>query len=260
VNGTSSLPNWHQLCIWTLLAVILSLTMLVPFFVWSRLQAHSHSQNVGHQHMAMGEQITPTMQAKLAVDKKESEFNHHLTGLVVASVGVFIFMQCLWTARWPMLRYVWPASLLILGFFVLVWSDTELWPFGYRQWIEALRNNPEVLQHKTFAALLLGLGVIEWLRVRPIGEAMGKGWVFPTLTIAGSILLLFHQHEAGMHAGSMDVMTRIQSQHLSYSIAGIGIGLSKGLAESNTQFRTVFAKVWPSLMIGLGLLLMYYRE
>src|SRR4029077_4223187 len=160
-------------------------------------------------------------------DKKESEFNHHLAGLLVAVAGVFILFQPSLATRWPAVKLVWPACFLLAGTFVLVWSDTELWPFGNRQWLEALENNREVLQHKTFALLLLVLGLIEYLRVKGTLRVMWSSLVFPLLAIGGSVLLLFHQHEGGMHGPKhMEVMARIQSEHLSYAAVGIGIGIT----------------------------------
>ena len=56
-------------------------------------------------------------------------------------------------------------------------------------------------------------------------------------------MLLFHQHEGGMHGPDhLELMSRIQSQHLSYALVGIGIGLTKGLAEFRMRGQTVFAR------------------
>ena len=91
--------------------------------------------------------------------------------------------------------------------------------------------------------LLLALGVIEWQRAKGVLKAAWSGWVFPVLAIGGSSLLLFHQHEGGMHgANHMELMARIQSEHLSYAVTGIGIGLTKGLAEVKTRFQERFRK------------------
>jgi hypothetical protein len=68
--------------------------------------------------------------------------------------------------RWPRSKYVWPLCFLFSGIFVLGWSDTEPWPFGHRDWLEALQHNREVLQHKAFAVVLLVLGVTEYYRAR----------------------------------------------------------------------------------------------
>jgi hypothetical protein len=199
--------------------------------------------------------------AKLLADKKESEFNHHLAGLFVVLGGLFILAQGGLTRRWPWTKYIWPATFLLSGLFVLVWSDTELWPFGNTSWLHALQNDREVLQHKIFAALLLGIGCIEWRRVKGTLNGAWSGLVFPVLAIGGSILLLFHQHQAGMHGPDhMELMARIQSEHMQYAVVGIGLGIAKALAELKTRKQRLFATLWPVLMVGLGVLLTFYRE
>ena len=205
--------------------------------------------------------MTPAMQAKLLADKQESEFNHHLAGFLVLLAGVFIFFQSGLEKRWPGVKYGWPACFLLSGVFLLVWSDTELWPFGNDSWLDSLKQDPEVLQHKVYAVLLLALGTIEWQRARAVLKGAWSRWAFPALAIAGSVLLLFHHHEAGMQGPDHEaVMARIQSEHLSYSLAGIGIGLTKGLSDVDTPWQGIFRRAWPLLMMVLGVLLMFYRE
>jgi putative copper resistance protein D len=239
---------------------LLLITMGIPYL--PALPAQDHSMREGHQsHAAAGTAGDSKNPAKLLADKRESEFNHHLAGFFVVLGGLFMLAQGALTHRWQATKYVWPSTFLLSGLFVLVWSDTELWPFGNRQWLEALQNNREVLQHKTFSALLLGLGCVEWLRARGKLNAAWSRMVFPVLAVGGSILLLFHQHEAGMHGPDhMGVMARIQSQHLQYAVVGIGLGIAKALAEMKVRRQTLLATLWPLLMAGLGTLLMSYRE
>jgi hypothetical protein len=227
-------------------------------------QPSAHQGHGAHAGMSMpvdAEATTPESRAKLLEDKQESEFNHHLAGLFVALGAVFILFQELLTKRWPAVKYGWPASFLASGLFVLVCSDTELWPFGHRPWLDAMTHNAEVLQHKTFAVLLLVLGLIEWRRARGTLTAVWSGWVFPVLAIGGSLLLLVHQHEGGMHGPDhMQRMARIQSEHLSYSIVGGCLALTKGLSEIETDWRKAFNWIWPLVMMVLGILLTLYRE
>ncbi len=216
----------------------------------------------GHHHdtSITSEPLDPATQAKLLADKKESEFNHHLAGFFVMVGGALMLVETVRDKK-SLLQYLWPVCFLLSGIFVLVWSDSELWPFGPYHWLEKLQQDREVLQHKVFAALLLGLASIEWLRVKGRLRSAWSAFVFPAIAIGGSILLLFHQHEAGMHGPDhMELMARIQSEHLSYSLLGIGIGLTKGLSEIRVPGQRFLARLWPLLMVGLGVLLMLYRE
>jgi copper resistance protein D len=247
---------------WLLLGVAgLWVCFFLFMFVWRAPQNSSHGDHHEHMSMPMVHEMSPAQQTKLLADKKESEFNHHVAGFFVALAGILVMLQPNLAKRWPAVKYALPTCFLISGVLVLIWSDTELWPFGHREWLEALRHNREVLQHKLFAILLLGLGLTEWQRARGVLKAFWSGWVFPVLAIGGSFLLLFHQHEAGMHgANHVEVMERIQSEHLSYAVAGIGIGLAKGMAEVKSGLQGVFSKAWPALMIVLGVSLMFYLE
>jgi len=174
--------------------------------------------------------------------KRESEGNHHLVGLLVGLSGIFILAEGSLTKKWPALAYAWPACFLLLGLFVLVYSDTELWPFGHKPWI-------------------LGVGLSEAVRVRRALKSVWLALVFPVLAVAGSVLLLFHAHSSGMRGPNhMAIMARIQAEHFSYAVTGFGIGLTKGLADIGTKWRIVFAKTWPILMVVLGVLLMRYVE
>ena len=246
----------------------LSIAGVVPIFmvlalctVPQRVRAQDHSMHEGHEGMNMDMPANEPSPEKMAADKRESEFNHHLAGFFVVLAGIFILAQDRLGARWPNVRYAWPVCFLLAGLFVLVFSDTELWPFGPQSWLFGLSNHAEVRQHKSFAIILLGLGTIEFLRARGTLKAMWAGWVFPVLAIAGSIILLFHDHQGGMHgAGHMERMARIQHEHLSYTAAGFGIGVTKGLSELRTGWQGIFAKLWPSIMIILGVLLMFYVE
>ncbi len=162
---------------------------VVLFLAIAPLRAQDHSAHEGHEGMAMDSSAPEPSPAKLLADKRESEFNHHLAGFFVVLAGIFILAEGRLSARWPGVRYAWPLCFLLAGIFVLVFSDTELWPFGPQSWAYGLSHHAEVRQHKSFAVILLGLGVIEILRARGSLKAAWAGWVFPILAIAGSVIL-----------------------------------------------------------------------
>ncbi len=241
----------------SLVAKIIVLGYLMLFVVslaWSQQPSH-------HQHSGMSMSAQEPTESMLLSWKRESEGNHHLVGLLVGLSGLFILAQGILTRKFPSLAYAWPACFFLSGLFVLVYSDTELWPFGPKPWIQGTITNPEVIQHKLFAILLLGVGLIETVRVRRSLKAVWLRLVFPVLAIAGSVLLLFHSHSTGMRGPNhMAVMARIQAEHLSYSVTGMCIGFVKGLAEIATRWQIAFARTWPILLVVLGVLLMRYVE
>lgn len=244
--------------------IAILLTTVFSLFV-SEASVWAQDRSMDEMHMGMAPALDgvpdPARQAKLLADKRESEFNHHLAGLFVVLAGLFILAEKDVQGRWPWTRYAWPVCFILSGIFVLVWSDTELWPFGPQSWYYGLTNHPEVLQHKIFAFLLLILGVLEFRRARGLEKSRWAGWVFPVLALAGSAMLFFHDHRAGIHGPNhMELMRRIQSEHASFAITGLGIALSKGLAETRFAWRPFFARLFPALLLVLGSLLLVYTE
>jgi len=247
----------------SILALAFSFLILLASSFCSPAHAQDHTAQDMHAAMSMpmAEEMDSVKTAKLLADKRESEFNHHLAGFLVVLAGLFILAEADIRNRWPSVRYAWPLCFVLSGLFVLIWSDTELWPFGSQSWYYGLTHHLEVLQHKIFAVLLLAVGVLELQRARGILRARWSAWIFPLLAAAGSSLLFFHDHQAGMHGPHrLALMQRIQAQHFSFSIAGFGIGLSKGLAETKFTWQPFFERLFPALLIALGALLMVYVE
>jgi hypothetical protein len=203
----------------------------------------------------------PTKAAKRLADKQESEFNHHLTGIFVLFAGIFIFAGTNVAQRWPFVRYAWPMCFLAAGLFVLIFSDTEMWPFGPQTPWYAITHEAEDLQHKAFSIILLALGYVELQRARGRLKAPWAAWFFPAAGTAGALLLLFHVHSGDMQApNAMETMERIQTQHRWLATAGLGVALANGLAEMPQKWQQFFRRVWPASLIILGVLLIRYTE
>jgi len=243
--------------------VILSVAIFFLLAPLLALRAEDNAMHGMHDGMAMpmDSSVDAATQAAFQAWKRESEFNHHLAGFLVLGAGLLILADGSIRQRWALARHVWPICFLASGLFLLVFSDTELWPFGSQSWYFGLTHHAEVLQHKVFAALLLGLGLVELQRERGVLKARWSGWVFPVVAAAGSLMLFFHDHQAGMHGPDhMQVMRRIQSEHFSFAVTGFGIALSKGLSEKPSAWQPFFERLFPTLLVVLGALLMVYVE
>src|SRR5215813_3191744 len=241
----------------SLLSIAALFCLLMMALFCGTIRAQDHPADSGahdHEHMSMAADGADEQdQAKALADKKESEFNHHLAGIFVILAGLFVFLEGSLPQRWPFLRYAWPLCFLLAGVFLLVFSDTELWPFGAESWWHGLTHNPEDLQHKTFAVILLALGFVELQRARGILKSAWAGWVFPAAAFCGSVMLLFHEHHPGMHgADHMTIMARVQAEHLNFAVAGFGVGILKGLSEFRSRWQLLLAKLWPLPVVALG--------
>jgi hypothetical protein len=204
---------------------------------------------------------TPAQAAKRLADKQESEFNHHLAGVLLIVAGIFILSEKYIFRRLSLVRYVWPMCFLIAGLFLLIFSDTEIWPFGPQSPWYAITHNAEDLQHKTFAVILLAIGYIELQRARGRLQSIWAAWFFPMVGMAGAFLLLFHVHGGDMNAPhAMESMEHIQNEHRWFAATGFGVAISNGLAETPQKWQQLFKSAWPLFLIVLGVLLTQYTE
>jgi len=240
---------------------LLSAWLVFLFTPLARPQQHDMDNMPGMNMNVPAAPEDPAQAAKRLADKQESEFNHHLAGLFIIFAGIFILAENHLVKRWPLVRYVWPMCFLAAGLFVLVFSDSEIWPFGPQTPWYAITHNTEDLQHKIFAVILLALGYVEFQRARGRWKSAWAAWFFPATAAAGAILLLFHVHSGDMRAPqAMEAMIRVQRQHRWFASMGLGVALANGLAEAPQKWRQFFRKVWPALLIILGFLLVRYTE
>jgi hypothetical protein len=212
-----------------------------------------HNQHI----VSLPNAVTDT---KRLADKRESEANHHLAGVLVVLAGLLVLLGGRFKGT-PRVRQFWPICLLIGGVFLLVFSDTEIWPFGSQTPWYAITHEAEDLQHKIFALILLMLGVVEYQRAKGRWLTPFTAWIFPGVGLVGTLLLLFHSHSGEAHDGAgMKLMAHIQVQHSWYAVVGAGVVLAKGMSEVRTRHQSVFGSIWPIFLVILGVSLVLYTE
>ena len=196
-----------------------------------------------------------------SMDSRVSEFNHHVAGFILFLASIFLFAEDFLSISWSTGKYFPPMCFLVAGIFVLLFSDKEIWPLGSQTPWYALGHSLEDVQHKGFALILLVLGYVEFQRAKGRFTGILSVLCFPLLAFAGAILLLLHVHGGDMSApDSMRVMARIETQHRWFAATGLGIAVTKGLAEIPNNWHQLLKRVWPALLCLLGILLMTYTE
>jgi copper resistance protein D len=240
---------------------LLAICLVFLFVPLARAQQNSLDSMAGMNMETSVASDDPAVAAKRLADKQESEFNHHFAGFVVILAGLFILAEDKIGRRWPPLRYAWPACFFVAGIFLLIFSDTEIWPFGPQSPWYAMTHSREDLQHKIFAVILLVLGYVALQRARGRWKALWTAWFFPVLGAAGAILLLFHVHSGDMRAPhAMATMEHIQKQHRWFAATGFAVALANGLAETPQEWQRFFRAGWALMLIVLGFLLVQYTE
>ena len=160
---------------------------LALFALQAQLDAAAAKDAPRPQAYVPGEGILPP---RNAADIAWSEYNHHLAGLLVLAIGLLALIDRTGKAPWAR---NWPLLFLLLGGFLWLKADPEVWPLGDVGFWASLRD-PEVVQHRIFVLLIAGFAVFEWRvrtgRIRSPRAAL----VFPLVVALGAALLLTHSH------------------------------------------------------------------
>lgn len=189
--------------------------------------------------------------ARQPVERAWSEYNHHWAGVFVLAMGVLAVLERggLAPAR------QWPLVLLGLAVFLFARSDPRAWPLGPAGFWESM-TLPDVLQHRLFMLLIVALGVFEWMvrtgRLRP----RPYGYLFPLLCAVGGGLLLAHAH--AMVNLKQEFLTEVT--HAPLGILGVFAGWARWLEVRLPGAGAGPGWVWRACFIGVGLLLLFYRE
>lgn len=188
-------------------------------------------------------------------EKSWSEYNHHWAGLIVLAIGLLAFLAQ--TKHSPWARN-WPLLFLGLSLFLFLRSDPETWPLGPNGFWVTLQD-PEVLLHRIFALLVIGLAIFEW-RVQTGRVATARArLIFPALVAVASALLLTHSHSLG----NIKEEVLAELSHAPLAILGIVAGWSRWLElrlPAENKVRDRMAWLWPTCLVLIGLLLLNYRE
>jgi len=210
---------------------------------------HQHHETVGHQAGWEGSV------AGIAY----SEFNHHLTGMMVVIIGLCELRQALLMPFWAWTRFLLPGALLTSGFFVLVWSDHEAWPIGSLSFMQTFfAGDSEILQHKSYALLLLAVGTIELLRrLRQVGHAL---WAtpLPAFGIIGGFMLFGHSH--GIHPSAHNIAMGHALIGTMAVTAGSSKLLSDWLRSPSQSPHSKWELLWAGLILLIGMQLLMYSE
>jgi copper resistance protein D len=188
-------------------------------------------------------------------EKSWSEYNHHWAGLIVLAIGLLAFLAQ--TKHFPWARN-WPLLFLGLSLFLFLRSDPETWPLGPNGFWVTLQD-PEVLLHRIFALLVIGLAIFEW-RVQTGRVATERArLVFPALVAVASALLLTHSHSLG----NIKEEVLAELSHAPLAVLGVVAGWSRWLElrlPAENKVRDRMAWLWPTCLVLIGLLLLNYRE
>lgn len=190
-----------------------------------------------------------------------SEFNHRLAGVAVMVIGLSELHDTLRIAAWPWMRLLLPGAMLVAGTYLTVWSDHDAWPIGSRTFMDMFfGSDAETLQHKSYAVLLLVVGIVELLRRS--GRLQKRYWGLPlqAFAVIGGLLLFLHSH--GDHPSAHTIALH----HLTMGVTALMAGLCLIVSQYGSAIvctpspRVRWKRAWGILILIIGIQLLTYTE
>ncbi len=185
-----------------------------------------------------------------------SEFNHHLAGVFVLLIGLSELRGGLGVSMLAWSRFLLPLAMLGAGGYLMIWSDHEAWPIGYKSFAETYFSDDwETLQHKTYAILLLSVGAIEMLRRTDRVKHMVWGMPLPVFALIGGVMLFLHSH--GAHPSAH----KIAIHHAVMGTTALVAGLCKITSSAKKETGlSPWGLAWSALVLLIGVELLLYTE
>ena len=186
-------------------------------------------------------------------DRAWSEFNHHVSGILVLIMGLLALLHATGRARWA--RH-WPLVFLGLAAFMIVRNDPGSWPLGpegfWEGWLVAT-----VAQHRFFVLLVVVFGIFEWMVRSGRLASRRAALIFPLLCVIGGGMLLSHSHAAQ----NLKDEFLLEVTHAPLGLLALLIGWGRWLELRLPAGRgRVPGALWAVGLVLIGALLIIYRE
>jgi len=186
-------------------------------------------------------------------DRAWSEFNHHISGMLVLLMGLLAILYATGRARWA--RH-WPLVFLGLALFMFVRNDPGSWPLGPEGFWEGMLI-ATVLQHRIFVLLVVAFGVFEWMVRSGRMRSRRAALVFPLLCAVGGALLLTHSHASQ----NLKDEFLLEVTHAPLGVLAMLVGWTRWLElRLPDARRRVPGSIWAVGLALIGFLLIIYRE
>ena len=173
---------------------------------------------------------------------------HHIFGWMTFLLGVLLVVDAISPKSGERLRKVGPILLLCGGAYLMIFSDTDSWPLSHLRPV----TDKEVLMHKTYAALMLLVGLRGIWKRR--GDALPsrqlQNRTMAIFALIGGALLFTHVHSGAAYA---NVAVGVYIHHTVMGFVALAIGgvklLDDALTEKSFLRRIGFRWLYPALML-----------
>lgn len=243
------------------------LTATIPEVAYMFTPRVPNIESPSHEQLIAGEAGRVAVVDKIpSVAAKEwSDYNHNVSGIFLAVMGVIAMLSYLPSPRMRWANY-WPLGFVGLSLFLFFRSDAETWPLGPIGFWESTFQNGEVFQHRIATLLAMVLGILE-VRARTGKSSARARYLFPILCAFGGILLLTHAH-AEFELKSEYI---IQSTHVTMGLLAVIMAAGRwlelrlapvdgGLDDATINEGRIAGFVAIIAMFLIGTIMMFYLE
>jgi copper resistance protein D len=182
------------------------------------------------------------------------EFNHHVGGLIVLVLAGLTWLEVHENSSVKAVRLGWPSCLILIGLYNVILSDRFAWPIDPSGLVESL-SNPEILQHKILAVMVLTLGLIELLRRLQLVTHRAWLYLFYGLATLTGGILLGHDFGAAPHA-------HFHGLTISHVLMGL-LALLALVLKVLVDRRIILGRLaylYPLFLAALGMQLLLFTE
>lgn len=191
-------------------------------------------------------------QVNLPADIAWSEYNHHWSGIILATMGLLALISRRYPSSWA--RH-WPLMFLGLAIFLILRSDPENWPLGPRSFWQSFLV-AEVAQHRLYAFLIILFAAFEWSVQTGRLTSKWPALVFPLICVTGGALLLTHTHSLDNAKDELFA----EMSHTPIAVAGAVAGWARWLELRLPDGPAYIGLIWPNCLMLAGIILLCYRE
>ncbi len=239
------------------LSLAIGIAFLLPSSGVAQHYEATHQSVHQHEALASADQWEGSPEGKAY-----SEFNHHLAGVFVLLIGLSELRGAMGAGALAWLRFLLPVALLGAGGYLMIWSDHDAWPIGSLSFAQTFFSDDfEMVQHKLYAILLLGVGSIEFLRRMGRIRHMAWGIPLPLFALIGGTMLFLHSH--GVHPSAHKIAFHHSVMGTMAILAGvckITAGYKSPGAGSDGAGRSAWALAWSAFVLLIGIELLVYTE
>lgn len=195
-------------------------------------------------------------QSNSADELKYSEVMHHVFGVMVLALALWLTWQEFDLPFQEKVRALGPVALMAGGVFLMIFSDFDSWPLSDIKPI----TDREVLAHKLIATMMILVGMgASFVRRKESARDVSRlqNHLVAVLALAGGGILFTHVHTTAPYS---DVAVGVYLHHLTLGTVALLCGGVKIMDLSLPEGHKFWSRAWIVLLFVVSGLLLGYTE